>query len=159
MDSHENEVRRVEQQRQALIDAIKRHEPENLDELLAANHDNEAEHELEWVDVPDPRPSAATGGSTINVLPVLRLSDGNKDAEYEKDINDKGIFGLQIMGRLASGQEDLIGELIFFHKDGALQYEPMLSIAGLPVASDSIWQSADAELFVRLAQSAIDSQP
>lgn len=128
-----------------------------MGELLAATEDGEVDYELEWVDVPNPKVS----DSIIRVRPILMLASGSPEDAREKDHLDKGTYQILLEGRLPTGDTEVIGNIFFFYSGGELKHEPSVTIHrkdSIPI-NDSRWDSADAELFLTLAESALAAQP
>src|SRR5438105_4547431 len=57
--NYDEEMQRIYERRQAVIDAARQKVPSNLDELLADSEDEGTDYELEWVDVPNPKVSGS----------------------------------------------------------------------------------------------------
>jgi hypothetical protein len=155
--NYDEEMQRIYERRQAVIDAARQKVPSNLDELLANSEDGETDYELEWVDIPNPKVS----GSTIRVRPVLMLASGSPEEAREKDRSDKGAYQILLEGRLPTGETEVIGNIFFFYSGGELKHEPAVTIHrkdSSPI-NDHRWDSADAELFLSLAESALAAQP
>ncbi|OGL39263.1 hypothetical protein A3J32_02390 [Candidatus Saccharibacteria bacterium RIFCSPLOWO2_02_FULL_46_7] len=154
-------MKRIEGRRQAIIDRTRRFEPADLDQLLAESEDGYVFLDLEWVEVPSPWQSE-DGVSTVNVRPVIACGKGSEEGAREKHRFDKGVYQLILDGRLTSdGKELLLGGLTFFCKDGKFKYEPELQMHfdnANPIGNVR-WDSADAELFLKLAELALDAQP
>lgn len=156
------EMRKLEERRQIVIDKARELSPADLDERLAASEDGEFDYDLNWVDVPNPwQPER---GGTITVRPILSCAVGYPDADREKDRSDKGVRGLGIEARLPSGDHLYMGDILFTYVDGRPKHEePMLSV-NIESSPDGFgsythWESADAELFLTLAESALAVQP
>jgi hypothetical protein len=155
--NYDEEMQLIYERRQAVIDAARQKVPSNLDELLATSEDGETDYELEWVDVPNPKVS----GSTIRVRPVLMLASGSPEDAREKDRLDKGAYQILLEGRLPTGETEVIGNIFFFYSDGELKQEPNVTIHrkdSIPI-NDYRLDSADTELFLSLAESALAAQP
>ncbi len=154
-------VANIAERRQTLIDSARGHEPENIDELLAASEDQEYDYELEWVDVPNPWQPAE--GGTVTVRPILFLSAGNADPERTKDHSDKGVWQLGIEARLPDNEAWYMGHVTFFYDGGKPKFEPDISVnmsaTDQPKVTSVPWESADAQLLVELAEGALENQP
>lgn len=154
----------IAERRQALIDDARSRQPENIDELLAspsADH-GEVDHELEWVEVTNPWHPVE--GDTITVRPILVLTVGQEDPEYEKDHSDKGVYKLGIEARLPEGDSWYMGEVAFFYSHGEPKFDEPdinvnMSVSDTPALRSVPWESADAQLLMTLAQGALDGQP
>ena len=156
-ENYNQEMTHIEERRQALISAAQLKQPNNIEEILAES-DDAMQLNLQWVEVSNPYDPT----KTISVKPSIMCGKGREDAEREKDKFDGGVYQLIMEGRLLSGEHRLIGDVTFFHTDGQLKHEPQLSInMGNQASSWSIvrWDSADAELFLTLAEAALAAQP
>jgi hypothetical protein len=158
---YESEMARIYERCQVLIDKSRELQPTNIDEVLAASEDGELDHALDWVDVPNPWQPA--DGDTITARPLLVLYTGCEDAEREEDSYDKGVYKLGIEALLPSGDTWYLGDITFFYVDGRPKHEPSVSLSTSPAESvieinNTRWDSADAAMFLTLAESAIDLQ-
>jgi hypothetical protein len=156
---YEEEMAKIEHRRDSLIQLARSLAPEDLEERITSGIDDHIEVGLKWVSVPDPRHPAL--GPLLDVRPVLLASIGNEEAEQEIDHFDRGINGLIIEGRMPSLYKREIGHIYFYFSHGEVKQEPEISIrmdARIP-PTQVRWDSADAELFLRLAESALSTQP
>lgn len=160
-DDPEQIIIDVADRRQALVDRSRDLQPENVDELLAASDDDEATYEMGWTEVQNPW--QPTAGDTMTVRPVLFLSDGDENPEYEKDHVDKGVWQLGIEACMPDGNPWYMGAITFFYSHGKLKFdEPSISV-NMVIEGDEFltpvpWESADAQLFMAMAQGALDGQ-
>lgn len=159
----DHEMAKVYERRQSVIDSARQLQPDNVDELIKASGDErEFRHVLEWVEVPNPWQQAE--GDTIAVRPILGIAEGHEDTEREKDRLDKGVWKLGLETRLPSGDIWYIGDMMFFHREGELKSEPTLSVNISPTPETTMpnqnigWESADAELLLSLAETALQGQ-
>lgn len=156
-ENYNQEMARIEERRESLINAAQLKQPDNIEGLLADSEDGKP-FDLQWVEVPSPHDPA----SIVSVRPTIMCGKGLEDAEREKDRFDRGVYQLILEGRLLSGDTRLIGDVTFFHTDHQLKYEPTITVnmANENYGSTYVrWDSADAELFLSLAESALAAQP
>ncbi len=159
----DHEMTNIRNRCQSVIDSARQLQPDNIDGLLAASEDGELDHELEWVNVPNPW--QPTDGNVITVRPILGLDQGYENAEREKDRSDKGVWKLGLETRLPSGDSWYMGDITFPYAGGQLKSEPTISINTSPTPYTTMprqqveLESADAELLLTLAESALQQQP
>ncbi|MEI6850774.1 MAG: hypothetical protein WCK26_02290 [Candidatus Saccharibacteria bacterium] len=134
---------RLERRINMLVVATSQFVPDNLAELIALSENGEIDFPLEWVKVPDP--SSGNEGPNLEVLPVLEMWKGED--------NETGpcLSGLTIFGKLSDGEERVIGSM----NPLSGKNTPMLY---LNVVGYTEWESADAEIFLKLAESSLESQ-
>lgn len=153
--TYEEGMRDIENRRSSLIDWAEEHKPESLEELAKASYEEEDYCiRLAWVKIPDPRPQRVEMPVEIEVMPKLGVSWLNPELEDSK----MGIGSLHIVGRLPSGEEQNIYTMIVptEHKKESLLFVETPNSGRATLIS---WDSADAELFLNVAEAALEQQP
>lgn len=147
--SYDGELARTLARRDALIETIRGHIPPNPEAALADGTD---EIELEWAQVADPRGT----GDSFQVLPVFPVEWVDDDSGFS---SEPGVAFAAFYGRLPSGEESLIGIMgldtahLSDADDITLQLRPETHPEEL-----TRWDSADAELFLGVAEAAMHAQ-
>jgi hypothetical protein len=145
----------LEQQRNELIEQVRGFIPDNYLDLVDASEEGSAEHELNWVKVPDPGSDDPT--PALEVLPVLGLWRGEN--EYESTTpTPPGLSSMALVGKLPDGEKRIIGNIGAMSSTGRLLLWLNKTANGSAEVGGADWESADAELFLKLAKSALDSQ-
>lgn len=159
---YDEEMRRIKARANAIVMAAKGYEPEDLDDRLAlinTDEDDSFAVELEWVKVADPR----DGIFKIPVRPVLSMGFGDPHPEREKNRADKGLSSILLESILPTDEMATLASLHFTFLDGKFKHEPSLSINydgdnHYPIGYER-WDSADAELMLRVFEAAFAAQP
>jgi hypothetical protein len=145
-DNYQETMAKIEQRRSALIEKAKSYTPNNLDEQLKSSEDGAVDQELGWVDISDPRDEHRPFG--FEVLPIVGYWRGDEEEGIAP-----GMSSLTLIGKLPSGQERVIGTLSCIGN-----YTPTLSLnmdETHNMATEPVrWDSADAEIFLKLVESA-----
>ncbi len=112
--------------------------------------------ELEWIKLADPRPGK--DGCFLDVQPRLGVDwveDGSGFGAYE------GFTNFYLYGRLPSGEVARMGYMDLFEKDFSGEEDHYLLIdqgsEKAPVLTS--WATGDADLFLTLAEAALQAQP
>ncbi|HYF97006.1 MAG TPA: hypothetical protein VD947_03130 [Patescibacteria group bacterium] len=150
--THTEDLHELTQERNALIEQAREHMPEDYVEQLEASEEGEFEHPLEWVEVSDP--NSDDPDATLEVQPEIKLWKG-KEKDKTPSI-EPGLVGIALLGKLPNGEERLIGSIAVIGNR-----EPILDLNRSPNlyhGSSEEWESADAEIFLKLASSALQAQ-
>jgi len=135
---------RLERCRDMLVSVAESYVPVNYEEIIEESGVGEIEFSLSWVEVPDP----ANPNSILpfKVMPVLDICKANKEID-----ENGGLYAITIYGELPSGEECAIGSV--FTKEESNSSGITLSEVGYIG-----WECADAEIFLKLAESALLAQ-
>ncbi len=145
--NYETSMQQLEARYSALLTAAQQYIPENYAELITASGEGEIEHELSWVTVPDPVKPGAT--RTLEVQLSLGLWLGDEESQAPP-----GLTNLMLVGKLPDGQERVIGRL----QTLGGSHKPWLMLNTGPSqngAQEVDWDTADTEIFLKLAESAL----
>lgn len=150
-DNYEQGMCHIEGRRTALVDLVMQQQPVNLEELVEASPDEEYTIKLNWVKVPDPRREIEEP-IEIEVMPILPVGRHGEDGE-KLDISP-----LTLVGKLPSGKEQVIGSMIMPDADSSTESYLFICMDGNQEVF-ARWDSADAELFLTIAEAAMVQQP
>ena len=159
-DNEEKSKLAIDDRYKALVGWITEHKAENLEELKEASGKEDFSIELAWVKIPDPRPETANPVE-IEVLPVLTVEWCEQDDNRDKDLV-LDVSSLMIVGKLPSGEESVIGHMSVYPDKGIATHmmSPSLVLYSEAKRPESTrWDSADAELFLNVAEAALEQQP
>jgi hypothetical protein len=142
----------IEQRRYDLLKQINTFIPGNLENVSMP--DDEPVIKLSWVRVPDPRQRVGEE-KLIEVQPLLPI-DWVDDGSGFSAI--PGVNNFMIIGKLPSGEEELIGYMHLPTESSDFEPELIVDIDEDDSRNKVSWHGADAELWLTLAESALKAQ-
>ncbi|HEY4964307.1 MAG TPA: hypothetical protein VIH90_06450 [Candidatus Saccharimonadales bacterium] len=145
----------IKQRINALLDKIKQFTPDDLDNVPVPDGADGPVIELSWVKVPDPRPRLEEPRE-IEVLPILPVEPVSDDGGLSSELS---VSNLMLMGKLPSGGEELLGYMFIPHEKFHLEPVLIVNMGEASRAYNVDWQSADAELWLTIAEAALEAQP
>lgn len=146
----------INQRREQLIERIRHFIPESrsIDSMADYPGTDDLEVKLAWVKVLDPRPRIEEPGE-IEVQPVLPIEWVEDGSGWSAE---PGIQRLVLVGKTSSGEEKPIGHMIFSPEDNYTA-ELTINTNGENYGQPVDWESADAELWLTIAEAALWEQP